>query len=334
MRHYPATILSHYLKTAKGRQLLAGLLKSHHAVRVPPTPAHAKRARRRGKPLFTMKCPGSKCWFLPDAREFLGGWRPKAIIEPFAGSAVVGLTLLSEGYADRLVLAELDERRIAFWNRVFEPDFAGFVERWGKKALGLPLDKQRQFVLDSLEDFEHNDPGMWALVYSRAAYSGKMDGGLMKKGDRGKGFLCRWRKDMVPMLKRIYELRDRIKVRHQDALEVLGEFDDPEHYAFVDPPYTASEESKGSTLYREHELDHVALFRLMSRWQGRWQMTYDLCWETLSCGHPRGRYLFLHPEAGIWKSMALKFRKVPMLTGNNEKKHELVVTSQKHHSVR
>jgi DNA adenine methylase len=295
-----------------------------------PAPiALAKKSQRHGKPLFPMKCPGSKCWFLPHAREFLGDWRPTTIVEPFAGSGVVGLTLLSEGYAERLVLAELDERRIAFWKRVFESDFAGFVEEWAAKALALPIEDQRQFVLDSLEDFAQNDPGMWALVYSRVSFSGKMDGGLMKKGDHGKGFKCRWRKDMIQMLRRIYELRDRIEVRHQDAMEVLEEFDRPDNYTFADPPYTASAESKGDTLYREHKLDHVALFRLMSEWKGRWQMTYDLCMETMSCGHPQDRYLILHPDSGIWKSMALKFRKVPMLTGANKKTYELVVTSRR-----
>lgn len=149
-----------------------------------------------------------------------------------------------------------------------------------------------------------------------------------RRGDHGKGFLCRWRKDMVPMLKRIHELRDRIELRHQDGLEVLREFDSPENYAFVDPPYSAGEDSQGPTLYREHDLDHVALFGLMSEWRGRWQMTYDLCLETLSCGHPKGRYLILHPEAGIWKSLGVKFQKVQMLTGMNKKTFEVVVTSR------
>jgi len=319
-------MLGPLLKTAAGRQWLAGWFKSHRLVPRPAPPAPAKKARRRGKSLFTMKSPGSKCWFLPHARQFLGGWRPKTIVEPFAGSAVVGLTLLSEGYAGRLVLAELDERRIAFWQRVIEPDFASFVEKWAAKALALPLEEQRRFVLASLRKFKRSDLGMWALVDSRTGRSGKLDAGMMKKGDHGKGFACRWRKDMVQILRRIYELRDRIEVRHQDAFEVLREFDSPDNYAFVDPPYSAGKSSKGKTLYRNHALNHTALFWRMSQWQGRWQMTYDLCWETIGCG--RLRYL-LHPAFEPWKSMQVRFQKALMLTGNKEKKYELVVTSRK-----
>jgi DNA adenine methylase len=273
-----------------------------------------------------MKCPGSKCWFLKHARQFLGDWRPRTIVEPFAGSGVVGLSLLSDGYAERLVLAELDERRIAFWKRVFEPDFAGFVEQWAAQALALPFEEQRPFVLTSLEEFKQSDPGMWALVYSRISFSGRMDGGLMKGGDDGRGLLSRWRKDMVPMLRRLYDLRDRIEVRRQGGMKVLRELDGPDHYAFVDPPYSAGENSKGSTLYQNHTLHHLSLFWLMAEWKGRWQMTYDLCWETLGCG--RKRYL-LHSEYEPWKSMQVMFQKVPMVTGNNKKAYELVVTSRR-----
>ena len=116
-----------------------------------------------------VKCPGSKCWFLKYARQFIGGWRPKTIVEPFAGSGVVGLTLFSEGYSGRLILAELDDRRVAFWLRAFEPDFADFVEKWAAKALALPPAEQREFVLASLEEFERADPRMWTLVYSRVS---------------------------------------------------------------------------------------------------------------------------------------------------------------------
>jgi len=43
-------------------------------------------------PLFIVKTGGCKSWFVPLSLDFLGGspW-PKTIVEPFAGSGVVGL---------------------------------------------------------------------------------------------------------------------------------------------------------------------------------------------------------------------------------------------------
>ena len=55
-----------------------------------------------------LRCPGSKGWFVPYAERFVRKQRPKTIVEPFAGSAVVGLTLLDHGYGRRFVLAEKD----------------------------------------------------------------------------------------------------------------------------------------------------------------------------------------------------------------------------------
>jgi DNA adenine methylase len=320
-----ATVLAPLMRSVEGRRSLAALKPFHRfADPVDVLPDLRRSPFSRGRLVFPMKCPGSKCWFLPYAKEFLRDSRPKTVVEPFAGSGVVGLTLLSEGRAENLVLAEIDERRLAFWKRVFEPDFADHVDGWAQKALALPIAQQREFVLSSLAQFERQDLGMWALVYSRVSHSGKMDGGLMKNGDHGKGLMCRWRKDMVSMLHRVYELKDRVEVRNQDGLEVLREFDSADNYAFVDPPYSAGEDSQGPALYRNYGLHHPSLFSLMSEWRGRWQMTYDICWETLGAGEKR---MLLHPDVEPWKHFRL--RKVLMTTGNNEKKYELVVTGRR-----
>ena len=55
-----------------------------------------------------LRSPGSKGWFVPYAERFCRKERPKTIVEPFAGSAVVCLTLLDRGYGQRLILAEKD----------------------------------------------------------------------------------------------------------------------------------------------------------------------------------------------------------------------------------
>src|SRR5271157_5743397 len=50
------------------------------------------------KTFYILKSPGSKCWLFPNPQKFLGELRPKTIVEPYAGSAVVSLTLLNHGY--------------------------------------------------------------------------------------------------------------------------------------------------------------------------------------------------------------------------------------------
>ena len=44
---------------------------------------------------------------------------------------------------------------------------------------------------------------------------------------------------------------------------------------FVDPPYTAGGKRAGKRLYIHNDLDHEALFSMMSRANGNFMMTYD-----------------------------------------------------------
>jgi DNA adenine methylase len=173
-------------------------------------------------PLFILKTGGSKSWFVPHALNFLGAppW-PKTIVEPFAGSGIVGLTLLNEGCGERLVLAEKDKDYLAFWRAALsDSNFSYRVSAWTERALALPLAEQKPFVLASLKKMKVNDPGFWTLLRSRIAFSGRKVGGYM--GEQSGGILCCWPRNLDTSLDLLYGLRNRITVMEDafDALEV------------------------------------------------------------------------------------------------------------------
>lgn len=104
MRQYSANVLGQFLKTANGRRVLAEWLKS----------------RRLVEKSFSLCGSKAESATRHRAVRWQRGGRPDTAL----------------GRLHRLVMAELDERRIAFGKRVFEPDFAAFVADWGKKARG------------------------------------------------------------------------------------------------------------------------------------------------------------------------------------------------------
>lgn len=61
-------------------------------------------------PIAVPQYAGRKQWFLPYAEKFFRAHRCTTLIEPFAGSAIVGLSLLNSAIVERLVLVEKDER--------------------------------------------------------------------------------------------------------------------------------------------------------------------------------------------------------------------------------
>lgn len=230
--------------------------------------------------------------------------RSRVAVEPFCGGATVGLSLLSNGLADYLVLAEKDERVHSFWNRVLtDPAFA---------------DKIRDFECtdENVEDVAahpNDDLAFWVLIKNRCAFGGMLDAGLLRKGlkDRAGAYMgvrSKWNPiELERRVRSVYEMRNRIELL-TDAFDALEKY--PEAFAFIDPPYTASSKSAGHGLYRESELNHDRLFDILAARSGHWVATYDDCPEVRALADGR----FLSVES------------VPMRTTRAIQKYELVIT--------
>ena len=66
--------------------------------------------------------PGGKTWLVPRIRQWLASLpaRPSEFIEPFAGGAIVGLTVAFEQLADHVTLVELDDQVASVWQTIIE----------------------------------------------------------------------------------------------------------------------------------------------------------------------------------------------------------------------
>src|SRR3970040_2519254 len=66
------------------------------------------------------RSPGGKTWLVPRIRHWLSSLpaKPSKFIEPFAGGAIVGLTVAFEQLADQVVLVERDEQVAAVWHTI------------------------------------------------------------------------------------------------------------------------------------------------------------------------------------------------------------------------
>jgi len=287
-------------------------------------------------PLYIIKTGGSKSWFVPHAREFLRDWQPKTIVEPYAGSTIVGLTLLNEGYAERLVLAENDQNYLAFWRAALgDSNFSYRVAKWTEQVFALPFDQQKPFIETSLDRMKEEDPGFWILLRSRVGYNGKPVGGCMTEKNRG-GILCRWPRTLDGSLDLLFSLRNRITVM-EDAFEALAAFDREDFYAFVDPPYTLTEKCPGYAMYDKAIVDHDKLHLILATWKGAWQLTYNACGAALkpmmkvtaSC-ITDGQKEILWTKKGVFYGLHLEDDYVKMTSGTgrggSSKKWEYVMS--------
>lgn len=264
------------------------------------------------RPLHVLRYPGGKKWlsrhisFLTFAfgryinLNYVDGTRerihlkPNFLIEPFAGGAVVGLSLLNNNLIKRLVLVEKDKRVAAFWRAaLFDSRFAERVEKFRctrKNVEGICSNPER-------------DPAFWTLVKNRCAVGGNLTGGLMKDVS------SRWNgKVHAEALRQIRKLSRSIKFIEGDGIEVLRDHaDDQNAAAFVDPPYVMA----GKGFYGEWEVDHSAIFDVLAHWKGFWLMSYDSA--------PEIRRLL--------KKHRFVYREAPMRTNKGKVKKELIMRS-------
>ncbi|MBF0423507.1 MAG: DNA adenine methylase [Magnetococcales bacterium] len=63
---------------------------------------------------------GCSAWLIPRIRQWLASIKkkPTTFIEPFAGGAIVGLTVAFEKHAEHVILVELDKQVAAVWQTI------------------------------------------------------------------------------------------------------------------------------------------------------------------------------------------------------------------------
>jgi DNA adenine methylase len=223
--------------------------------------------------------PGGKTWLIPRIREWIGSLpaHPLTFVEPFAGGAIVGLTVAIEHLAARVILVERDEQVAAVWRTILDSSNGA---RWLANRI-----RSFDLTADSVAEVINSTPGSTrerafrTIVQNRTSHGGILapGAGAIKNGENGKGLRSRWYPETLSQrILAIAEVRDRISFIEGDGFDVIRKYArDFNAVFFVDPPYTASAKKAGSRLYTYHQLDHERLFSLMESVTGDFLMTYD-----------------------------------------------------------
>lgn len=203
-------------------------------------------------------------------------------IEPYAGSAAVGLELLRRESIDSLVMCEKDILLYAFWESVFTQTDA-LCDKIDDTPISLStwhlLEHYRHIT--SLDQASILDLGFAGLFFNRTNFSGILKanpiGGINQTSQYD--ISCRFnKKKIIETIRRIAEYRDQVEVHFNDALVFMREqnthFLRENCFAYFDPPYYV----KGSKIYRCYytNQDHVALSRYVREVHHLdWIISYD-----------------------------------------------------------
>jgi DNA adenine methylase len=217
--------------------------------------------------------PGGKTWLVPRIREWLASLKrkPEVFAEPFAGGAIVGLSVIFDGLADKLTIVEKDEDVGAVWQAVL----GGQGNELANRICTFQVSEHTVRQVLAARPTSVTERAFATVVRNRMQRGGIMaaGAGLLKTGENGKGLMSRWYAETLK--KRILDIAE-----HRDLIDfILGDGIAYMHanarrsniVFFIDPPYTVA----GQRLYTHSQLDHERLFAEVEKIKGDFLMTYD-----------------------------------------------------------
>lgn len=221
--------------------------------------------------------PGGKTWLVPHIRQWLTSLAtcPNELIEPFAGGAIVGLTVAFEKLAEHVTLVELDEQVAAVWQTVFSDNAVHLAER----IISFCMTAENVEQALSKPALNLCDRAFQTILKNRVNRGGILapGAGKVKEGENGKGLTSRWYPTTLRQrILDIMAVRERISFCQGDGLQAIRQNASHKDVAFfIDPPYTVGGKRAGSRLYLHSEIDHEELFAVVSQIKGDFLMTYD-----------------------------------------------------------
>lgn len=238
--------------------------------------------------LSPLRYPGGKARMAPFLEQvFAGYWGPMDVeiwMEPFAGGAGAGLTVLQAQMATDVWLVEKNPAIAALWRVIIDdgPWFADAVAKtapdmrlwgWARETLAA------RWAGGAVPD---RDLGLAAFVTNRCSRSGIVIPNVGPIG--GKNQTGRWKvgarfngPELAQRIRTINALPGRLRIIEGDATEHIGTLTgsgiEDEVFLFVDPPYIR----EGNRLYASgmDMADHQALAAALISCPSPWLLTYD-----------------------------------------------------------
>lgn len=227
-----------------------------------------------------LRYPGGKGKIVPYFKSIIkkNSLLGSVYVEPYAGGASVGLSLLQEEYVSRIVINDIDRSIFAFWHSVLN-NTNDLCELIRKTKVNVKTWREQIKTQETKEDSDLLDLGFSTFFLNRTNRSGILSAGVIG-GLRQKGkwkINARYNKnDLIDRIRAISLYNNRIDLHNYDAVKLLRciNFKFPQNtLVYLDPPYYC----KGKELYLNYysKEDHEDISKQIKDLKRYWILTYD-----------------------------------------------------------
>lgn len=224
-----------------------------------------------------LRYPGGKAKMIPFFQNLIcqNNWEDKTYIEPFAGGANVALSLLIEGYIQKIIINDADHAIYSFWHSILKHP-KKFIQKI--KRCNLNLEEwhcQKRIFLNPQSS--ELDLGFAAFYLNRTNFSGVLSagplGGLSQNGPYKLD--ARFTKEtLINKIKLISGYEKHIIVTCKDAIDLIKEIQPQKDYLiYFDPPYYVQGRKLYTSFYQPQ--DHEKLATLVQKLKAPCIVTYD-----------------------------------------------------------
>jgi DNA adenine methylase len=246
--------------------------------------------------LSPLRYPGGKGSLYPALRRLVraNGLTSGTYVEPYAGGAGAGISLLVTGEVHRIVINDLDRAVYAFWRSVVKsPD--DFARRTRDAKLTVQEWKRQKKIYAEADRTDYLRLGFATFFLNRTNHSGILNGGPIGGLDQQGTYKINARFNKAALLERLRLIAlnaPRIVVLRQDGRHVIERYcKNADTLIYADPPYF----EKAGSLYLSSFTndDHKLLAESLNRHRAaRWVLTYDNVSEVASFYPSRRRENF------------------------------------------
>lgn len=230
-----------------------------------------------------LRYPGAKATLIPYITDvikdnYLEGC---TFIEPYAGSAIASLELVSQGIASNAIIVELDPLIYSFWQSVFNHKNELLEKIYNTEISLENWIKFSEFKNTCIaSNSKIVDVGFAGLFLNRTSFSGILKAGPLGGFNQESEYKidCRFNKErLIKQIELISNMKNEICVINDDAIKFLSEkkkyINSIDAFTYIDPPYFI----KGPKLYRYfYKLDdHKNLARFLCQFKSPWLVSYD-----------------------------------------------------------
>ena len=202
-------------------------------------------------------------------------------VEPYAGGAAVALSLLFDGYVNRIIINDKDRSIYAFWYSILNSTEI-FCDLVLNTEISIDEWRKQKEVQANKETANLLDLGFSTFFLNRTNRSGIIKAGAIGGINQTGNYLidCRFNKaDLVKRIRKIALKKDNITVYNIDAIELIDTIqrdfaNDNNIIFYFDPPYYY----KANSLYMNHYKDenHGTVSDKIKNIQNlRWVVSYD-----------------------------------------------------------